>query len=81
MRTLAAYRQEIALPVEQHRGRPVKVREVGRELGVQYVLEGTVRKAEGRVRITAQLIDATTGFHRWSERYERELSNIFALQS
>ncbi len=64
-----------------YKGRPVKVREVGRELGVQYVLEGTVRKSEGRVRITAQLIDATTGFHRWSERYERELSNIFALQS
>jgi len=64
-----------------YKGRPVKVKDVGRDLGVRYVLEGTVRKAEGRVRITAQLIDATTGFHLWSERYDRELSDIFALQS
>ncbi|MCH6563964.1 MAG: tetratricopeptide repeat protein, partial [Myxococcales bacterium] len=64
-----------------YKGRPVKVRDVGRDLGVRYVLEGTVRKAEGRVRITAQLIDATSGFHLWSERYDRELSDIFALQS
>jgi adenylate cyclase len=64
-----------------YKGRPVKVREVGRELGVGYVLEGTVRKAGGRVRITAQLIDTTSGFHLWSESYDRELSDIFALQS
>ncbi|MEE8474835.1 MAG: tetratricopeptide repeat protein [Myxococcota bacterium] len=64
-----------------YKGRPVKVRDVGRDLGVRYVLEGTVRKAEGRVRITAQLIDATSGFHRWSESYDRELSDILALQS
>ncbi|MBW2445310.1 MAG: adenylate/guanylate cyclase domain-containing protein [Deltaproteobacteria bacterium] len=64
-----------------YKGRPVKVRDVGRDLGVRYVLEGTVRKAEGRVRITAQLIDATSDFHLWSERYDRELSDIFALQS
>ncbi|MCH8890622.1 MAG: tetratricopeptide repeat protein [Myxococcales bacterium] len=64
-----------------YKGQPVKVRDVGRELGVRYVLEGTVRKVEGRVRITAQLIDATSGFHLWSERYDRELSDILALQS
>jgi adenylate cyclase len=64
-----------------YKGQPVKVRDVGRDLGVRYVLEGTVRKAEGHVRITAQLIDVTSGFHLWSERYDRELSDIFALQS
>jgi adenylate cyclase len=64
-----------------YKGRPVKVRDVGRDLGVRYVLEGTVRKVEGRVRITAQLIDATSGFHLWSERYDRELSDILTLQS
>ncbi len=64
-----------------YKGKAVKVQDVGRDLGVRYVLEGTVRKAEGHVRITAQLIDVTTGFHLWSERYDRELSDIFALQS
>jgi adenylate cyclase len=64
-----------------YKGKSVKVEDVGRELGVLYVLEGSVRKAEGRVRITAQLIDATTGGHLWSERYDRDLSEILALQS
>jgi adenylate cyclase len=64
-----------------YKGQPVNVRDVGRDLGVRYVLEGTVRKVEGRVRITAQLIDATSGFHLWSESYDRELSDILALQS
>jgi adenylate cyclase len=64
-----------------YKGKSVKVEDMGRELGVRYVLEGSVRKAEGRVRITAQLIDATTGGHLWSERYDRDLSEIFALQS
>jgi adenylate cyclase len=64
-----------------YKGKHVNVEDVGRELGVRYVLEGSVRKAEGRVRITAQLIDATTGGHLWSERYDRDLSDIFALQS
>jgi len=64
-----------------YKGQPVKVRDVGRDLGVRYVLEGTVRKVGGRVRITAQLIDATSGFHLWSESYDRELSDILALQS
>jgi adenylate cyclase len=64
-----------------YKGKHVNVEDVGRELGVLYVLEGSVRKAEDRVRITAQLIDATTGGHVWSERYDRDLSEIFALQS
>jgi adenylate cyclase len=64
-----------------YKGRPVRVADVGRELGVRYVLEGSVRKAGDQVRITAQLIDATTGFHIWSERFDRELVDIFALQS
>ncbi len=59
----------------------MKVEDVGRELGVRYVLEGSVRKAGDRVRVTAQLIDATTGGHVWSERYDRDLSDIFAIQS
>jgi adenylate cyclase len=64
-----------------YKGRAVNVADVGRELGVRYVLEGSVRKAADRVRITAQLIDATTGFHLWSERYDRDLSDVFAVQS
>ncbi|MCG2778215.1 MAG: tetratricopeptide repeat protein [Desulfobacterales bacterium] len=63
-----------------YKGKPVKVQQVGRELGVRYVLEGSVRKAGYRVRITAQLIDATTGHHLWSDRYDRDLKDIFALQ-
>jgi adenylate cyclase len=64
-----------------YKGQRVNVQDVGRELGVRYVLEGSVRKAGGRVRVTAQLIDATTGAHVWSERYDRDLSDIFAIQS
>jgi len=63
-----------------YKGKSVKVQQVGKELGVRYVLEGSVRKAGGRVRITAQLIDAATGGHLWSERYDRDLKDIFALQ-
>ena len=63
-----------------YKGKPVNVKQVGQELGVRYMLEGSVRKAEDRVRITAQLIDATTGNHLWAERYDRELKDIFALQ-
>jgi adenylate cyclase len=61
-------------------GRSRKVQEVGRELDVRYVLEGSVQKAADQVRIVAQLIDATTGGHIWSERYDRPLTDIFALQ-
>jgi len=63
-----------------YKDKPVKVQQVSRELGVRYVLEGSVQKAGNRLRITAQLVDATTGNHLWSERYDRELKDIFALQ-
>ena len=62
------------------KGKSVKVPDVARELGVSHVLEGSVRKAGGRVRITAQLIDGAAGDHLWAERYDRELTDIFALQ-
>lgn len=63
-----------------YKGRNVDIREVGRELGVETVLEGSVRQAGDQVRITAQLIDAESGFHLWSETYDRELKDIFAVQ-
>ncbi len=63
-----------------YKGRAVDVKEVGRELGVRYVLEGSLRKAGNQVRITGQLIDATTGAHLWAERFEGALDNIFDLQ-
>jgi TolB-like protein len=63
-----------------YKGKAVDMRQVGRELGVRYVLEGSVRKSGSRVRITAQLIDAETGKHFWAERYDRDLIDIFALQ-
>ncbi len=63
-----------------YKGEAVKPERVSNELGVQYVVEGSVRKAGNRVRITAQLIDATTGGHVWAERYDRDLQDIFALQ-
>ncbi|WP_340119423.1 winged helix-turn-helix domain-containing protein [Pelagibius sp. 7325] len=63
-----------------YKGRAVDVKQVGRELGVRYVLEGSMRKAEKRVRITGQLIDATTGAHIWAERFEGTLEDIFDLQ-
>src|SRR5262245_27121623 len=62
------------------KGRAVDVKEVGRRLGVRYVLEGSVRKASGKVRITGQLIDAVTGAHIWADRFERDLTDVFALQ-
>jgi adenylate cyclase len=63
-----------------HKGKAVNVREVAREFGVDYVLEGSVRKARDRVRVTVQLIDAETDQHVWAERYDRELEDIFAIQ-
>jgi TolB-like protein/class 3 adenylate cyclase len=63
-----------------YKGQAVDVKQVGRELGVRYVLEGSVRKAGGRVRITAQLIDTANARHAWAERYDRALDDIFALQ-
>jgi adenylate cyclase len=63
-----------------YKGKSVLLKQVGRELGVRYVLEGSVRKAGNRLRITAQLIDAADDHHIWAERYDRELEDIFAVQ-
>jgi adenylate cyclase len=63
-----------------YKRRPASVAQVGRELGVRYVIEGSVRKVDNRVRITAQLIDAATSTHVWADRYDRELTDIFAVQ-
>jgi TolB-like protein/class 3 adenylate cyclase len=63
-----------------YKGQAIDVKRVGRELGVRYVLEGSVRKAGGRVRITAQLIDAATGGHLWADRFDASLENVFELQ-
>jgi len=63
-----------------YKGRAVDIKQVGRELGVRYVVEGSVRKSAGKVRITGQLIDAMTGAHLWSDRFEGDLSDVFALQ-
>src|SRR5262252_4439569 len=63
-----------------YKGQAVDVKQVGRELGVRYILEGSVRKGGGRVRITAQLIDATTGAHLWADRFDGPLEDVFELQ-
>jgi len=63
-----------------YKGKSVKISQVAEELGVRYVLEGSVRRAEDQVRINAQLIDATTGGHLWAERYDGMMENVFALQ-
>ena len=63
-----------------YKGRTVDVRQIGRELGVRYVLEGSVRKSGGRLRITGQLVDTTTGNHIWADRYEGALEDVFDLQ-
>jgi adenylate cyclase len=63
-----------------HKGKAVNVRDIAREFGVDYVLEGSVRKARDRVRVTVQLIDAETDRHVWAERYDRDLEDIFAIQ-
>ena len=63
-----------------YKGRAVDVRQVARELGVRFVLEGSVRKVGSRIRITAQLIDASTGVHVWADRFDRGIDDIFAVQ-
>ena len=63
-----------------YKGKPVKVQDVSREIGVRYVLEGSVQRAGERVRVNVQLIDATAGHHLWAERYDRDLKDLFALQ-
>jgi adenylate cyclase len=64
----------------QYKGKAADVRQVGRDLGVRYVLLGSIRRDGGRVRISAQLADVATGAHRWAERYDREIENVFAVQ-
>ena len=64
----------------QYKGRAVDVRQVGRELGVRYVLEGSIRRSGDRIRISAQLIETATGAHRWAENYDRKLEDVFAVQ-
>lgn len=64
----------------QYKGKAVDVRQISKDLGVRYVLEGSVRKAANRVRVTAQLIEATTGAHLWAEFYDRDLTDVFAVQ-
>jgi len=63
-----------------YKGKPVKIQQVAEELGVRYVLEGSIRKSEDKVRVTAQLIDAISGRHLWAEKYDRPLKDIFAVQ-
>jgi adenylate cyclase len=63
-----------------YKGKAVKPDQVGQELRVQYILEGSVRKANDRIRVTAQLVDAATGYHIWAERYDRDVQDIFAVQ-
>jgi TolB-like protein len=63
-----------------YKGRAVNVKQVGKDLGVMYVLEGSVRKAGNRIRITAQLLDATNGAHLWADRFDAKLDDVFELQ-
>jgi adenylate cyclase len=63
-----------------YKGKPLKVSQVAEELGIRYVLEGSVRKGGDKLRITAQLIDAVSGHHLWAERYDRDMEDIFAVQ-
>src|SRR5262249_42017530 len=62
------------------KGKAVDIKEVGRRLGVHYVLEGSVRKESGKVRVTGQLVDAVTGAHIWADRFDRDLTDVLALQ-
>src|SRR5262249_35559027 len=63
-----------------YRGKSPDVRQVGRDLGVRYILEGSIRRSSNRIRVTAQLVDTLTGNHIWAERYDRVLEDIFAVQ-
>ena len=63
-----------------YKGQAIDVKQVGRELGVRYLLEGSVRRASGRVRITEQLVDATNGSHLWAHRFDGSLDDVFDLQ-
>jgi TolB-like protein len=63
-----------------YKGRAVDIKQIGRELGVRYVLEGSLRTAGNRIRATAQLVEAETSKHVWAERYDRDLTDIFLIQ-
>ena len=63
-----------------YKGKSVDAKEIGKELGVRYVLEGSVQRDQNQVRVNAQLIDATTGGHLWAERFDKPLSNLFSMQ-
>ncbi len=67
--------------MQSYHGKAVDVRQLGRELGVRYVLEGSVRRAERQVRVNAQLIDAETGAHLWAERFDRGAEDLFSFQT
>jgi adenylate cyclase len=64
-----------------YRGKSVDVKQIGRELGVRYVLEGSVRRSAEKVRVNAQLVDAQSGAHLWAERFDRDIGNLFDLQN
>src|SRR5215475_5634629 len=64
----------------QYRGKSVDVKRVGHELGVEYLVEGSLRKAGDRLRVTAQLVEATTGNHIWGDKYDRDLADVFTIQ-
>ena len=63
-----------------YKGKSADIRDIAQQLGVRYVLQGSVRKAEGRIRINAQLVDATTGAHLWAQRYDESLADVFTVQ-
>src|SRR5437588_8724651 len=63
-----------------YKGKPIKVQQIGKDLAVGYVLEGSVRKSGNRIRVTGQLVDCKNGGHVWAERFDRELTDIFAIQ-
>jgi adenylate cyclase len=63
-----------------YKGRAIDIKQVGRELGVRYILEGSVRKGGGRIRITGQLVDSLTGAHLWADRFDGSLEDVFELQ-
>ena len=80
---LSRFRQLLVISrnaVFVHKGKPVKAQQIAREFGVDYIVEGSVRKAMDRVRVTVQLIDGETEAHVWAERYDRKLEDIFAIQ-
>ena len=80
---LSRFRQLLVISrnaVFVHKGKPVKAQQIAREFGVDYIVEGSVRKAMDRVRVTVQLIDGETEAHIWAERYDRKIEDIFAIQ-